>query len=427
MEKATVLAESSEYILSDYSEKVKIQSRAAFLENGLEADFAGGGFAVSLNCEGDVKLKFSWSGAKGMLGVVINDDFENVKLIKVTEQGEQAVTIAENLAKGDYTIEITKQNPQYTNQVVFKSLEFSGEMLEKPLDKELKIEFYGDSISTGVGALSDSISGSGIDGYEDSLLYSYNACCARQLCAEISACALPGYGYLYKYDTGLGGDVYQYMDKALVNKDIDFDHSQYIADIVVIELGTNDRNYINNKGGEISDNEINKVVQNYIDKIRSYNKDCWIVLMGTFSPDSSFNINKKSGGRYMKLHNALLLATAVNKKTYYIEKFSTPLTGRGWHPNQAQCQQIGKTLADFISENILSGKEPPATILPSEFYLNYDINSDDKLSAVDALYMRNYLLKKISSITDEKADCNKDGKADMTDYYKLRKKLAELE
>ena len=42
--------------------------------------------------------------------------------------------------KDIYKIEVVKQNSQETNRLIFKSLWFDGEMLEKPSDKDLKIQ-----------------------------------------------------------------------------------------------------------------------------------------------------------------------------------------------------------------------------------------------------------------------------------------------
>ena len=423
-----VFAQSAEELkFTDIAENVKILSRAAVTENGIEADFAGGGIAFSLNCEGDVSLGLEWTGQVGLLSVVINDDFENASSIKVTAEGEQSVIIAENLEKGEYTFEVSKANAQYSNQVVFKSLSFSGSLLEKPAQRNLKLEFYGDSISCGVGSLSESIADSGNPvGYEDSYLYSYNSYCARYLGAELSTCALPGYGYLCGYDIGRGQNVYPYMDRALFNKEVAFDHSQYMADIVVIELGTNDMNYVRQHKEIVEDSEIDKMVQDYIDKIRSYNENCFIILLGTVS-SGTLTVNNKANNHYIKTDNALLRAAATNEKTFYIPKLGMGISGRGYHPKASEAAVGGKTLADFITENILSGKELPPVVAPEDFYLNFDINDDDKFNLVDVLLIRSYLSKSSTRYTESDIDVTGDGKADMKDSLKAIKKLAELE
>ena len=342
----------NDYLLKDYSNNIKITSRAVFTENGLEADFAGGGFACVVNCEGNVDLAFDWSGAPGLIGVIINDDFDNISLFKVTEDGEQTITIAEKLEKDNYKIEVVKQNPHYINQIIFKSLSLNGDLLKRPKEKEIKLQFIGDSISCGVGVLSTDRIGCGTDGFEDASFYSYNAYCTRKLNGEISTCALPGYGYIFGYSNGVGEDVYQYIDKAMVTKDIDYNNSEYNADVVVIEIGTNDYNYVLNHEIIVPDNEIDKAVQKYIDKIRSYNTNCKIVIMGTFSFDrEDFNLDNKTGCHYIKLENAIKRAVSSDEKTYFFNPPRTTLNGRGYHPNKTDAKIIGESLADFI-ENL---------------------------------------------------------------------------
>jgi len=416
-----VLAQENEFLLTDYKGNVKIQSRAAFTENGLEADFAGGGFVVSLDCQGDVKLTLDWSGDKGKLGVVINDDFENESIIIVENKGEQTITIAENLKKDIYKIEIVKQNSQETNRLIFKSLWFDGEMLEKPSDKELKIQFIGDSFSCGVGAEPVYEGNYYIAGFGDVYYHSYNMFCARKLNAEISTCAIPGYGYYIGASGNLNNNLYNYLDKALFWQDVAYDNSQFLADVVVIELGLNDYNGILNKECVVEDDQADAIVQNYIDKIRSYNKDCYIVLMAYGT-----NISNLSGRHYFKLANAIERAAAINEKVYLKQPKSIPLTGWVYHPNTQEAKILGEDLADYIEESVLGGKESPDAIDNKDFYLNFDVNGDDEITTVDVLYMRNFLVKKFKNAKDKEYDVNRDGKSDVHDLLDLRKRLARL-
>ncbi|MBQ5590499.1 MAG: hypothetical protein IIU65_02340 [Clostridia bacterium] len=412
--------EISKINLVDIADKVKILSRAAITEQGVEADFAGGGFAVSLNCEGNVSLNLDWSGNVGMFTVIINDDVENAKNYKISAEGEHSITIGENLEKDDYTFEIIKANSQY-NQIVFKSLSFTGTVNEKPGMKKLKLEFYGDSFSCGVGAFPGN---NGILGYQDSAIHSYNFNCARYLDAEIKTCAIPGYGYAAGY-ASRENTIYPYIDKALFHKDVKYDNSQYIADIVVIALGTNDYNYIRGHEDIIEDEEIDAVVQKYIDTIRSYNKDCYILLLGNIG-NGSFNVGNRVGNHYIKLDNALIRAAGTNEKTLYYTQIGMSYTGVNYHPKASEAERGGKLVAEFIKENFLSGKPLPPVVSDSDFYLNCDVNKDDRINTIDVLSMRNYLSKKQFRIEEKYADVNRDGKVGMQDTLRILKYLAQL-
>lgn len=413
------------YDLVNSAEKIKTLSRCVLTTNGFEADFSGGGIAFNANCSGDVILNLDFKGDKGLISVVINNDFENAKIIKIENEGDQNILIAENLSKGNYYFEITKQNPYYINQVAFKTISLNGELLDKPLKKNLKLEFYGDSITAGVGTLSTSISGSGEPGYEDASLYSYASYCARNLDAEINMVGMPGYGYICGYDTGKNQNVYPFISRGLYNKSILFDNSSYIADVVVLALGTNDYNYIKKHKEVVEKAEMCEILQKYIDTVRSYNKDCVIVLIGSMA-DYDLKINDKANGSYINITYALKRAAAINSKVLYLDKLNMNMTGRGYHPTAEQASVGAKVLSDFINDNILSGKDFDEPIAPADYYLNCDLNDDDKVNILDAKRMTDYLVNNNRYKLDDKtADVNCDGVADLKDYLKIRKTIAD--
>ena len=421
------LASSVYYSFTDIKENIKPLSRVAKTEDGYEAHFAGGGVCFALDCSGDVSVSIDYKGVVGLISVVINDDIDSAKSIRIEKEGVQDIVIAEDLGQGTYTFEILKGNSQDLNEIIFKGVSFTGTLCDRPADKSLKLEFYGDSISAGVGSMVKSVEAVGVPvGYQNNYIYSYNYYCAKYLNADINSCALPGYGYVCGYSTGRQQNLYPHMSKALFSKDVAYDHSDFIADIVIIELGTNDVNYIKQHEEIVEDDEIDKAVQDYIDKIRSYNKDCVIVLIG--SPGTgSFMVKDKINKHYIKLDNALLRAAATNEKTYLFSELSMGTSGGAYHPHATEAAVGGKNLADYITDTILSGKEPPKTVAKEEFYLNFDVNSDDKLNVLDALAMRHYLCKSKSNVTKKDADVNFDGVADVKDSLKIVRKLAELE
>ena len=57
--------------------------------------------------------------------------------------------LAENLEEGAHTIRVCKLTEPFTTSLGFVSLETDGYFLNRPKDRALKLEVYGDSITVG--------------------------------------------------------------------------------------------------------------------------------------------------------------------------------------------------------------------------------------------------------------------------------------
>ena len=161
------------------------------------------------------------------------------------------VVLCHGLEEGVHTVRIYKRSECQNSRLAIKSVSTDGEMLEvnaKPLD--LKMEFFGDSVTCGYAVESDSY-------YErfttrtENGMKTYANYCANLLNADISSVCAGGYP-LYKsiysqYNNP--NDIPSLFTMAEFEYQTSFDHewdnSLYVPDVVVIALGANDGSVLN--------------------------------------------------------------------------------------------------------------------------------------------------------------------------------------
>lgn len=129
-------------------------------------------------------------------------------------------------------------------------------------DNRLKVEFIGDSITCGYGVYGEPNSEYNIS--EEDGMVTYAALTAEKLNLNARYFSVSGFGVYLKYDGDLNGvipKVYPYTNY-FVDDTLAFDFSEFIPDLYVINLGTND-------SGHLGDESIRtKFVNSYVDFLR---------------------------------------------------------------------------------------------------------------------------------------------------------------
>ena len=129
-------------------------------EKGIIFDQAGANFAFNADCEGDITVKLtgstSWSYRFHHYTVYI----DGVRQERIQAEGNVAdsgtvnVTVAKDLPRGVHEIKICRSNPAEKGSETVKSITMKGVPCEdKPKQKDLLIEFLGDSLTAGLGNL----------------------------------------------------------------------------------------------------------------------------------------------------------------------------------------------------------------------------------------------------------------------------------
>ncbi len=190
--------------------------------SGFEVGFIG----TSISCEIE-------KTGTGSLKVYL--DGKEYKNVHTTE--ETNYVLADGLVGGMHTVKVLKMTEQGYFKTALKSISCDGSFLS-PLQKpQLKLEFYGDSITSGYGNMVD----------DDNLLHhedgtnTYAMLATQMLGAQASVISWSGISACLaaKNFTFTMGDVF---DKVYADSDIEWDFQKYQADVVIVSLGTNDAN-----------------------------------------------------------------------------------------------------------------------------------------------------------------------------------------
>lgn len=169
----------------------------------------------------------------------------------VLDKKSGVYTLAENLPQGEHTVRVMKvsalkySGPFYTSTMTIYGDE-APTMEEPPAAPEKQIEFVGDSITNGFGAIASAASNPYISAEEDgSRSYAYLT--ARAFGADASFVSISGFGVYADLAGAKNGALplyYPYDDLSLLptyqTEGHEWDFEAHPSDAVVIHLGTND-------------------------------------------------------------------------------------------------------------------------------------------------------------------------------------------
>ncbi|MDO5126971.1 MAG: GDSL-type esterase/lipase family protein [Eubacteriales bacterium] len=156
------------------------------------------------------------------------------KLVCLPDDGEHLITV----------VKVTEAAMSHAGFVTVKIED--GELLKRsfPVRPELKLEFIGDSITCGYGVLGEPLSEYTLR-EEDGLL-GYAQIAADIVGARARFVSASGYGVCVEYTGNREGNIpklYPYTNW-FVDSEVKYDFSEYIPDVVIINLGTNDSGHM---------------------------------------------------------------------------------------------------------------------------------------------------------------------------------------
>ncbi len=340
-------------MLDTLAEDIKTQGRTAMVGGTLMLDFSISGIEFELDCAGDVYATFnarkiSNSAVEG--GVYFTIIVDGVKkardYCRIASVGETKVKLAEGLSAGKHTFAIYRQSEHSFGEVGICALSYEGEMLDKPADKELYIEFIGDSISCGYGNLGNASQGDGAALWSDGT-QAYTYLTAQALNADWSTVSWSGLGCKYGYSDTTMQDVYP-AQRYNYDKTTQYDFAVE-PDVVILALGTNDNSIQGNatlkRAGLVE----------MLELVRAKNPNApivWIHGMMTNGVSSMIEeIVAEFGGA---------------DAGYYACRLTQNNAGGGAHPSLAGQQTFANELVAFLQEKGLTESRPDAPIIPGE-------------------------------------------------------------
>ncbi|MBR0447172.1 MAG: carbohydrate binding domain-containing protein [Clostridia bacterium] len=356
-------------------DNIKTQGRTALVRGTLMLDFTVSGIEFELDCAGDVYATFNASKISNSAAVggvyftiVVDGERKARDYCRIASVGENKILLAEGLSAGKHTFAIYRQSEHSYGEVGVCALSFDGEMLDKPADKDLYIEYIGDSISCGYGNLGNASQGDGSALWSDGT-QAYTFIASQALNADWSTVSWSGLGCKYGYSDTTMQDVYP-AQRYNYNKNTQYDFAKE-PDVIVLALGTNDNSIQPNatlkRAGLVE----------MLQLVRAKNPNApivWIHGMMTNGVSSMIeDIVAEFGGA---------------DNGYYACRLTQNNAGGGSHPNLAGQQKFADELVAFLEANGLTeGNDTPDTpdtpVIPDEPVLSDDLITGGETSRME--------------------------------------------
>jgi hypothetical protein len=196
--------------------------------------------AIAGNFTGStLSVKLDDERGKNYFNVFLDGDLTYPYVLEAA-QGDKTYLVAQGLAPGRHSFLITKRTEGEEGPTTFRGLELAdGGALLAPSPRPVRrIEFFGDSITSGMG-------NEGADNGRDDLgkdknsFMSYAAITARALNAELHSTSQSGIGVMISWFPFTMPDFYDQLS-AVGNNDSKWDFGRWTPDVVVINLLQND-------------------------------------------------------------------------------------------------------------------------------------------------------------------------------------------
>ena len=321
--------------LEKIKDNLKISGRSLELSKGIACDFTASGIEFNAVLAGDLSLKVDCTGTTYYTLYLNGVRQERLKF----NAGVGEYTIAKGLPAKTYNVKLVKQTHiGHTNSTLLE-MSMTGSFLEKPKDNELLIEFVGDSITCGYGVVGYPTAGVNSYGTADfcdsTEAYAYKT--AMTLGADYSMISVSGWAML-SGNSCIPDLVYNYTSFKRNNT---LYKPERCADIVVVNLGTNDKNLSHYESNFVDEYE------DFVHQIREMNPDAKIILAYGMmhSGDALTNVEGK-------LNQVVERVGGADSEIWAVKLPTNQAAGNG-HPSAEGHTDAAKVLSDFIQKNCL--------------------------------------------------------------------------
>lgn len=216
---------------------VKILGRTPVEGTGIRTAWPGSGFEIKVNSTGGA-LKLGYNvGTATMPYFCILVDGKQIDRPMFASKQEYAIA----LPAGEHTVTVYRDSANAPwVPCTLDYIDFDGQILDRPTDKQLYIEVIGASASCGLGALGTYTPGVNWREEEHSVSGSYAWYVAQDFSADISVVAKGGIGAVAPINEKTMVDIYPYINGFVSAAPYDFTRK---PDLVIVGLGGNDAGY----------------------------------------------------------------------------------------------------------------------------------------------------------------------------------------
>ena len=325
------------YDLKENMDYIKIYGRSETVSVGIACDHIASGIEFNADVVGTIKLKAN-SNAKLFYAVYIDGVLQDYRL--QLEAGTNEYVVAKSLPKGVHNIKLINQTGVAFGRSELISISMLGILKDAPADAEYLIEFVGDSITSGYGLADTSARP---DHFDSTKSYAYQT--AQLLHADHSMVAVTGWAILpADANDPIKGCVPAIYDKYCPwgRGDVAYEPER-CADVVVINLGTNDINTRENYDTDFVDAAIEFAL-----KVRQTHGNIPVIwAYGQMITGDALTVLEGKLG-------AIMDALGGEQNGYYTVKLMYDQNGLHGHPSVEAEKQSAQILTDFIlGKNLL--------------------------------------------------------------------------
>lgn len=327
-----------------------------FTASGLEVAFYGTELKVTL-----VATRYTDTSKQAYVVVLLDGEEDPTKgLTLVLDQAEAEYTLCSGLEYGYHTVKLLKRSEASDSDTAVASINTDGYFATAPAPKPFQIQYIAASSSTGYGNLGNLSTNKSTANSNGLLAYAYLT--SYLLDSDTSIFAASGWGVSRGYNTGGSVSETQNIPNAFEYFAIDgsntvftaagkWDFTDYIPDVVVINLGTNDFNASNYTSLPTS-------AQSEIEETYYFDYIDFIILLNNMYPNAKIIIAYGLMGEESKLGGITLdIIDAANDTigTTMVYPFLMEAAGSNsnpygcnYHPNVQTSMNVAEDLAEFI-------------------------------------------------------------------------------
>lgn len=280
--------------------------------------------------------------------VIIDGNTEYPFVLKCN-QGEETYRVGYALKEGTHTLELYKRTEGSEGGTFFKGLVLAddAELLPPPARPTRRIEFFGDSITSGMG-------NEGADNGDDSLnseknqYLAYSGMTARNLQSEGHFISRSGIGIMISWFDFIMPQYYDQLS-AVEDNDTVWNFDRWTPDVVVVNLFQNDCWLVDREKRlkpMPTDDERVEAYLKFLNRLRElYPEAYFVCALG--SMDATQEDSAWPG--YIEQAVARVKATDPQAR---IDTFFFEFTGYGQHPRVKQHHDNAEKLSAFIAEKM---------------------------------------------------------------------------
>lgn len=250
-----ILGKTTYYAMDELSDSMNLVGRAVLDNDKVLLSQTASGIKFKANCNGDL-IFYVTTAANGYMDIIVDDNYDNVTRVAVSSKKTKYQQEL-GLSEGEHIITLLKATEwSQNNLITLSAVSIFGEKANaKPASRPHRIEFYGDSLTSGYGNFNKE---------KGSIFYTwdcqdggqtYATFLSNKLNAEWAIASASGFGVLggHSDHTSLYSKFFDYsvVNSTDASKNIKWSRSNFDADLIIINYGTNDDTRAKKEGLDI--------------------------------------------------------------------------------------------------------------------------------------------------------------------------------